>query len=278
MSIMSINWTEPIPLILNMITEGIKMLNSKQDSKNLEISIEKSRLDNELKKINTKHKVLARQIFYPLYQNIVSIIILKNKLPSITFTASQIRSSLHYNDGLEHLIQSIPDFSTRLEEIETGIEMYNADLNDFHQHRMEDYVRNYIEENGFRLRDEEGNTTIIAIDLSILLPELISYWFKDKTDIEFIPSENSVKIHVTLGLADIAITNNDEDKNRIRNLVTELKDLNIIKMELQKFYGVITKIYTMAEEISTDIGNNIIRFIELDEYDDICTICKDSKS
>jgi len=275
MSIISINGSESIPSILDMINEGIKMINLNKESKNLEILIEKSRLDNELQRINIKHKVLARQIFYPLYQNIVWINVLKNKLPTITFTASQIRNSLHYNDGLEHLKQSIPDFLFRLEKIENRIEMYNADLNDFHQRRIEDNVRNYIRENGFRLPEDEY-TAIIAIDLSILLPELKSFWFKDKPDIEFIPSENSVKISVTMGYADIAITNMEEDKNRVKNLVTELKDLNTIKMELQKFYDAITNIYTMSEELQKDIGKDIIRFIELEEYDSICRICNSS--
>jgi hypothetical protein len=268
----ALNLAEPIPSILNLITEVIKTINLNKEKEIQEISINKSRLDDQSKRISIRHKVLARNIFYPLYQKIVWINILKNKLPTITFTASHIYNSLHYEDGLEHLKQSISGFESKLEEIERKINMYNEDRTEFHGSRIRNSVIKYIRENGFRL-PEDNNTSIIAIDASILLPELISFWFKDKPDIEFISSKNSVRIAVTMGHADIAITNTEEDKNRIRDLINELKDLDYIKMELNKFYQVIMDIYNESDKLTKDIGKKIIKFIELEEYDNMCKIC-----
>ena len=101
-----------------------------------------------------------------------------------------------------------------------------------------------------------------------------SYWFEGKKDIEFIDSEHLVKIAVAMGHGIIAIINTEEDRRRVRSLIDELKEFDYIKTELHKFYEVIKDIHTKSEELSKDIGKNIIRFIELEEYDDMCKICK----
>jgi hypothetical protein len=86
-----------------------------------------------------------------------------------------------------------------------------------------------------------------------------------------------------MGHAQIASIRNDIDKdekyeeeNKIRNLVNELKEMDEIKTEFNKFYGVIIDIHKMVEELRKDIGKNIIKFIDLNEYNDICEICNPS--
>ena len=253
------------------------MKNLKTELRIQGIEGEKSKLNNELKKISTKHRILAEQIFYPLYQNIIEIKTGEKKLPEIKFTGSQIRDSLHYEEGLNHL-QCIPDFLSHFELIENKINMYNLDVYKLYDDRLENYVLSYIQENGFRLSTDSEYNTLIPINLSNLLPALILYWHGDKPNIEFTESKGSLKIVSGMGHAEIAIINNDNDEIRVKNLVDELKNLDDIKRELDKFYNVVIDIYNLTEKLSKDIGKNIIRYIELNEYDDICEICKGSKS
>jgi hypothetical protein len=90
---------ETIKELLGLIKGMIEILNLNKKSKIQEKSI----LDKRLEQINTKHRVLTDQIFYPLYKNIVDIEIFETNFPVITFTASQVYDSIYYDDGLEHL-------------------------------------------------------------------------------------------------------------------------------------------------------------------------------
>jgi hypothetical protein len=278
MSTISINLSEPVSAILNMITEMIKMINHIKEREIQQISIERSMLYNESKTISTKHKVLARQIFYPLYQNIIVINISENEtnLPMITFTASQVRDSLHHDDGLEHLEQSIPGFLSRFTGIEDRVKAYNIDLRDFYDRRIKDYISDYIEENGFKIT-YNSNTDIPpnTINLSNLLPEFNRYWNREIEDVAITRHGNSMDVYI-MGHAVIATVSSDDEENRVRNLVNELKELDKIKIELEKFYQVIIGINNTAEGLSKDIGKNIIRLVELEEYDSKCKICKTS--
>jgi hypothetical protein len=279
----SLNLAEPIPSILNLITEVIKAINLNKEREIQKISIKQSELDSELKKISIRHKVLATEIFYPIYQNIVSIDISETNLPTITFTASQVRDSLHYDDGLEHLNRSIPNFFKRFSEIENKVIMYNTDLDEFHKNRLEKYVSDNIERNGFNVT-YNSNTNVLpnTINLSNLFPKLKQYWFREIEDIPINLHGNSMDVSM-MGHAQIASIRNDIDKdekyeeeNKIRNLVNELKEMYEIKTEFNKFYGVIIDIHKMVEELRKDIGKNIIKFIDLNEYNDICEICNPS--
>jgi hypothetical protein len=279
----SLNLAEPIPSILNLITEVIKAINLNKEREIQKISIKQSELDSELKKISIRHKVLATEIFYPIYQNIVSIDISETNLPTITFTASQVRDSLHYDDGLEHLNRSIPNFFKRFSEIENKVIMYNTDLDEFHKNRLEKYVSDNIERNGFNVT-YNSNTNVLpnTINLSNLFPKLKQYWFREIEDIPINLHGNSMDVSM-MGHAQIASIRNDIDKdekyeeeNKIRNLVNELKEMYEIKTEFNKFYGVIIDIHKMVEELRKDIGKNIIKFIDLNEYNDICEICNQS--
>jgi hypothetical protein len=279
----SLNLAEPIPSILNLITEVIKAINLNKEREIQKISIKQSELDSELKKISIRHKVLATEIFYPICQNIVSIDISETNLPTITFTASQVRDSLHYDDGLEHLNRSIPNFFKRFSEIENKVIMYNTDLDEFHKNRLEKYVSDNIERNGFNVT-YNSNTNVLpnTINLSNLFPKLKQYWFREIEDIPINLHGNSMDVSM-MGHAQIASIRNDIDKdekyeeeNKIRNLVNELKEMYEIKTEFNKFYGVIIDIHKMVEELRKDIGKNIIKFIDLNEYNDICEICNQS--
>ncbi len=255
------------------------MINLNKEREIQKISIKQSELDSELKKISIRHKVLATEIFYPLYQNIIVINISENEtnLPTITFTVSQVRDSLHYDDGLEHIEQSIPEFLSRFIGIENRVKAYNIDLRDFYDRRIKDYISDYIEENGFKITyNSNTDTPPNTINLSNLLPEFNRYWFREIEDIAITRHGNSMDVYI-MGHAVIATVSSDDEENRVRKLVNELKDLDKIKIELEKFYQVIIGIDNTAEGLSKDIGKNIIKFIDLNEYDDICEICNPSR-
>ncbi|MDN5845923.1 MAG: hypothetical protein L0H53_06580, partial [Candidatus Nitrosocosmicus sp.] len=222
-------------------------------------------------------RVLAEKIFYPLYKQPIEIQIksYEKKLPEIVFTGSLIlQNSLFRNEGLEHLQKSIKDFDKRMKELENRIDMYNSDLKSFYDIRLKDDVTSHIHKSGFRLTSDKDNAQLIAIDTSILLPEIVLYWHGDKTDVVVIDnSENSVRIPSGMGHGEIAKVNNDDEKNKIRDLIQELKDLDSIKTELNKFYGEISDICNLSDKLSEDIGINLIKHIELGNYDKTCKLC-----
>lgn len=77
-----------------------------------------------------------------------------------------------------------------------------------------------------------------------------------------------------MGHGIIAKVKTEEEKKRIEDLICELKEFDYVKTELNKFYQVVADIHDKSKELSKDIEKNIIRFIELDEYNDICKICR----
>jgi hypothetical protein len=79
-------------IVLEIIKGVIEMKNLK-----LELRISEISEESKSKKNNQRHNILANEIFYPLYYNIVYIDIYENKLPTIRFN-TQIRDSLLYDD------------------------------------------------------------------------------------------------------------------------------------------------------------------------------------
>lgn len=67
-----------------------------------------------------------------------------------------------------------------------------------------------------------------------------------------------------MGNAQIYIISNGVKKNRIKNLIDVLKEIDEIEMELNKFYPDIMDIYDMVDGLSKNIGRNVIRFIVLE--------------
>jgi hypothetical protein len=147
---------------------------------------------------------------------------------------------------------------------------------------MERHTSNHIIKKEFNITYNTNiDTPSNTINLAILLPELKLFWFGKKTDIPVTRYNNSLRIPTGMGHGEITtVINemNDERKMveeiRVKNLVNELKDLYEIKKDLQKFKQDIIDINYKSEELSKDIGKNIIRLIKLYEYDDICKICK----
>lgn len=255
------------------------MKNLKLESRISEISDE-----SKSKKNNKKHNMMAIEIFYPLYHNIIYIDTFENNLPIIRLN-TKIRDSLYYDDGIEHLKQSIHKFLPKFNEIEKKVNEYNTNLTKFHNDLMERHTSNLILKKGFEVTYNTNiDTPSNTINLTILLPELKLFWFGEKTDIPVTRYNNSLRIPIGVGHAEIAtVINEMNDKQKmaeeikVKNLVNELKDLYEIKQDLQKFKQDIVDIYYKSEELSKDIGKNIIKLIELDEYDDMCTICKKIK-
>lgn len=172
---------ETIHAILNMLTEVFRMINLEKESKIQDVLLENIRLNDESSKISIKHKVLAEQIFYPLYLNIVTANKSALNLSTITFTASKVYDSLHYEDGLKHLEQSISNFSKRLNDIERKVNMYNNDINGFQDNGIEDAVSDFFRRNGFEVsKNDIDNIPLSTIILSNLLPVLESCWFEKK--------------------------------------------------------------------------------------------------
>jgi hypothetical protein len=144
--------------------------------------------------------------------------------------------------------------------------MYNKDLFEYHNNRKNNSISKYIEANGFNvIYDSNTDTPANTINLSNLLPALDRYWSMEIEDIVVTSHENSLDIYNGMGNAQIYLISNDDEENGVKNLVGELKEIDGIKMELNKFYQVIIDIYDMAEGLSKDIGKNIIRFIELEQ-------------
>jgi hypothetical protein len=131
---------ETIKELLGLIKGMIEILNLNKKSKIQEKSI----LDKRLEQINTKHRVLTDQIFYPLYKNIVDIEIFETNFPVITFTASQVYDSIYYDDGLEHLKKYVDKFLTRLEDLDKKVKIYNEKRSKFNNDLIKIHVSNYI--------------------------------------------------------------------------------------------------------------------------------------
>jgi hypothetical protein len=263
---------ETIKELLGLIKGMIEILNLNKKSKIQEKSI----LDKRLEQINTKHRVLTDQIFYPLYKNIVDIEIFETNFPVITFTASQVYDSIYYDDGLEHLKKYVDKFLTRLEDLDKKVKIYNEKRSKFNNDLIKRHVSNYILTKGFEVTYNANTVTPSnTINLSILLPELKSYWFGEKTDILVTRYEDALRIPTGMGPAEIAIYSK-EDEVRVKNLINDLKELDEIKKKFREFYEYIKDITEESIKLSKDIGENIIKFIDFNEYDNMCEICNPS--
>lgn len=222
---------ETIKALLGTMNGIIEMLNLQRESKIKEKSVS----DKRLEQIHTKHRVLNDQIFYPLYQNIINIEMPEGNFPIITFTASQIIESIYYDDGLEHLEKYIDKFLPRLNEIKEKVSRYETKRRKFNDDLIKRHVSNYIIEKDFEVTyDSNTVTPPKTINLSILLPELISYWFGDKSDIPVTRYGDSLGIPTGMGHGEIAIYSK-ENEVKVKNLINDLKELDEIKKKFTEF-------------------------------------------
>ncbi len=132
-------------------------------------SKERQRLEDWLKNISIKHRVLAEQIFYLLYESIIEIKTYVTGLLDIQYTGSHIKESLHYDNVLKHL-ECIPNFLTQLKQLKDKIHAYTIDRFHFYDERLPNYISSYIQQNGFRSSTDINNNDNLILLCCITKP------------------------------------------------------------------------------------------------------------
>lgn len=260
--------------VIKTIKEIIILINGR--NKNSAIQIEtKENLDRKSRLVIRRHTLFCNEVFYPLYRNIITIDSPSYNLISyVNFTGSDISKSLHYKEALEHLNQNLPGFSIKLNELQHLINMFNSDLRDFQEQRLLQLVSDHLIQNGFSVFDNYyGDPQIGTINVQYVLEALKNYW-KDNKDILYIMRDTELRIPVNMGHALITIIKDQSEADRVKEIINQLKDLDKIKIEFNKFLDEYRQIDYQSRHLSEEIGNKVIRLIQLGEYDDACKLCR----
>jgi len=264
-----------IPEVIKTIREIIVLITGR--NKNSDIPIEtKENLHRELRLVNRRHMLLYNEVFNPLYRNIITIDPSPYNLISyVIFTASEVSKSLHYKEALEHLNRDLPDFSIKLNELQYLINMFNSDLKDFQEQRMQQLISDYLIQNGYSIYDDSNEEPRIGtINARYVLEALKNYW-KHNKGISYIIRNKELKIPVNMGHALITMVKDQTDADRVKEIIDQLRDLDQIKIEFNKFLDEYKQIDNLSRQLSEEIGNKVIKIIQNGEYDYACKLCQD---
>lgn len=265
-----------IPEVLKTIGEMISLINNRHKDSRIQQMEEKGNRDKKLRFINKRHMLYYDQVFLPLYRNIIAIDDQsKNIISYVIFTASSVSKSLHYREALEHLNNDIQNFSTRLNELQHLISMFNTDLKDFQERRLLQIIIDHILQNGLSVHEyDEFVSKPGSINTQYVLEALKDFW-KHHKEISYIIRDNELRIPVDMGHATIVLLNESVDVNKIKEIINQLKDLDKIKIEFNKFLEEYRQIDNQSKNLSGEIGTNIVKLVENGEYDYSCKLCKD---
>lgn len=239
--------------------------------KNVRLEQKKIILENK----NKRYNVLNENVFTPLSKSLITFTIPVdnkckynddefNKLSDLL----SIKNNPHYPEAHNHLIQDMERFDDRFDEINREVNIYNDSLDNFRKNGLDKLIYEYLDKNNlkFTVNQPKSNELYRGV-----LDHLKKLWFNgDNFEFETI-SDGELRIDKDITAA---IFSTDAEKERIETCINELKKCDKIIEKIEYFKNEPTKILEKGMTLSEITQNNIIKKINLDEYDTTCKDCE----
>jgi hypothetical protein len=216
---------------------------------------------------------LSEQVFIPLKDDFIKYIQSYNFIPKVRFNVPLREESSLYIEGITHLEKDIDSFQEKLNQIKKYGEVYNKNLEIFEKETIYKLLSDYFERNGFnttdkdtKIRDKE-NTVIV----DSVLYEILKRRWTEGSDFNYkFNIDNELMINASTKIA----VGNDDRKQRLYDVLDDLKIYDRILMEFMNLVEDLEKIKSEYKFLSIDIENNTINKILKGTYKTTCPDCQ----